>query len=396
MAQQQPQHHAAGPRAAQPAVGDLAFLPTSTSQVKNARALLRYALPLDNKPMRSVQFQLESISEALRVPGVKFSDVKKAVNRSKGTLQRERAKILEPVPEVRRAYVEGLLGDLQQGLDEFDAIIDNKDRQVVPLQQQKLLGLVGLVEEAQVKDADGRWVVPFDVPREYGAMPQLRGRATLEMKVTIKDPRSRGLDYDAADMTLVLDGLNAPVTAGNFLDLVQRKFYDGMEVQRADGLVVQTGDPPGAAEGFVGADGEVRRIPFEVRVKGDREPIYEETMEDVGRANEVPALPFNAYGTMAMAREEFEANSASSQVFWLLKDSEITPTGSNLLDGRYAVFGYITDGADALGDMQVGDVIDYIKCVEGLENLASPTSSKAAAQAPPPAGGPVGELSPAE
>ena len=32
-----------------------------------------------------------------------------------------------------------------------------------------------------------------------------------------------------------------------------------------------------------------------------------------------PALPFNAFGTLAMARSEFEADSASSQVFWLLK-----------------------------------------------------------------------------
>ena len=30
-------------------------------------------------------------------------------------------------------------------------------------------------------------------------------------------------------------------SAGQFLDLVERKFYDGMEVQRADGFVVQVG-----------------------------------------------------------------------------------------------------------------------------------------------------------
>ena len=34
---------------------------------------------------------------------------------------------------------------------------------------------------------------------------------------------------------------------------------------------------------------------------------------------------------------------AGAQVFWLLKESELTPSGANLLDGRYAVFGYITD-----------------------------------------------------
>lgn len=46
-------------------------------------------------------------------------------------------------------------------------------------------------------------------------------------------------------MKIVVDGYNAPVTAGAFVDLVQKKFYDGMEVQRSDGLVVQTGRPEG-------------------------------------------------------------------------------------------------------------------------------------------------------
>lgn len=63
----------------------------------------------------------------------------------------------------------------------------------------------------------------------------------------------------------------------------------------------------------------VRRIPFEVMVKGDKVPFYEETLEDAGRFTDQPVLPFNAYGTMALARGEFEANSGSSQVFWLLK-----------------------------------------------------------------------------
>ena len=46
-------------------------------------------------------------------------------------------------------------------------------------------------------------------------------------------------------MRIVVDGYNAPVTAGNFVDLVARGFYDGMAIQRADGFVVQTGDPDG-------------------------------------------------------------------------------------------------------------------------------------------------------
>ena len=64
---------------------------------------------------------------------------------------------------------------------------------------------------------------------------------------------------------------------------------------------------------------EVRRIPFEIMVQGDKEPVYEENLEDNGRFNEQPVLPFNAFGSLALARSEFETNSGSSQVFWLLK-----------------------------------------------------------------------------
>jgi len=77
--------------------------------------------------------------------------------------------------------------------------------------------------------------------------------------------------------------------------------------------------------------GQVRRIPFEVMVRGDKAPVYEETLEDLGRFNDQPALPFNAYGTMALARGEFEPNSGSSQVFWLLK---ARPPSSLLVSAR--------------------------------------------------------------
>jgi hypothetical protein len=56
------------------------------------------------------------------------------------------------------------------------------------------------------------------------------------------------------------------------------------------------------------------RVPLEIRVQGEKEPIYELTLEDLGRANDQPVLPFNAYGTLAWARGEFDNNSASSQV----------------------------------------------------------------------------------
>jgi hypothetical protein len=37
---------------------------------------------------------------------------------------------------------------------------------------------------------------------------------------------------------------------------------------------------------------------------------------------------------MIYVEQEFDATSASSQIFWLLKESELTPSNANILDRR--------------------------------------------------------------
>jgi len=75
-------------------------------------------------------------------------------------------------------------------------------------------------------------------------------------------------------------------------------------------------------------------------------------------------------------------------VFWLLKESELTPSGSNLLDGRYAVFGYVTENVDALGELKVGDIIESLKVVQGMELLEN---FKPAVSVPPLAEEPMAQ-----
>jgi len=334
--------------------------------VKNANALLRYALPIKNQPIRRIQKELELISEDLRIPGSKsLGPVAKRVRFAASTLDKEEKTIRASFAAANVKDGDAAIAKLRAGLKEFQTLIDKEDKQEVPIKQQEVLSYVGDIEQAMV---DG---FPFEVPSEYANLPQLKGRATLEMKIKFKDPRED--NATGGIFKIVVDGYNAPVSAGDFVDLAKKGFYDGMDIQRADGFVVQTGKPSGG-EGYV-EGGQVRRIPFEVMVEGDKVPVYEETLEDNGRYNEQPVLPFNAFGTLAMARSEFETNSASSQVFFLLKESELTPTGSNLLDGRYAVFGYITEGSELLKEMQVGDKIEYCKVVSGYENMVLPKKS---------------------
>ena len=57
------------------------------------------------------------------------------------------------------------------------------------------------------------------------------------MLVKIKD----NANTDGGVLTIVLDGYNAPVTAGQFADLINLGFYNKMPIQRSDGFVVQSG-----------------------------------------------------------------------------------------------------------------------------------------------------------
>ena len=95
----------------------------------------------------------------------------------------------------------------------------------------------------------------------------------------------------------------------------------------------------------------------------------------------VPYSPLTTFYTRDGALGYLGTGPSSQQDFadvWyeyclpLLQESELTPTGANLLDGRYAVFGYVVDGADLLQECQVGDVIEYIKVTDGGQYLKVP------------------------
>ncbi|XP_071913022.1 peptidyl-prolyl cis-trans isomerase CYP38, chloroplastic [Coffea arabica] len=347
-----------------PALPDVSVL-ISGPPIKDPGALLRYALPIDNKAIREVQKPLEDITDSLKLAGVKALDsVERNVRQASRALKQGRTVIVSGLAKSKVDHGIEMLNKLEAGMEELEQIIADRNRDAVSPKQTELLNYVGGVEEDMV---DG---FPYEVPEEYQNMPLLKGRAAVDMKVKVKDNPS----LDECIFRIVLDGYNAPVTAGNFVDLVERHFYDGMEIQRADGFVVQTGDPEGPADGFIDPSTEkTRTIPLEIMANGEKAPFYGATLEELGLYKAQTRLPFNAFGTMAMARDEFEDNSASSQVFWLLKESELTPSNANILDGRYAVFGYITENQDYLADLKVGDVIESIQVVSGLDNLVNPS-----------------------
>jgi peptidylprolyl isomerase len=325
--------------------------------ITNPKALLRYALPIDNKPIRQIQSTLEDISEQLRAK--RWKPIESYVSKIEIILKTRDDKILEDVPEAKQPEAEALIAQIQEGLKSLREAAIAQDKPTTQQVRNQLLDRVGEIETLMVTE------FPFEVPSEYSHLPQLKGRATVEM------------DTEFGPLTIVVDGYSAPVTAGNFVDLVQRGFYDDMEFIRAEGsYVLQTGDPPGPEEGFIDPKtGEYRNIPLEILLRGFDEPVYGITLEDAGLYREQPVLPFSAYGAVAMARPQEDPDGGSSQFFFFLFEPELTPAGLNLLDGRYTIFGFVVEGKEILEKLKRGDKILSAKVIEGTENLQYPESN---------------------
>lgn len=126
-------------------------------------------------------------------------------------------------------------------------------------------------------------------------------------------------DIEIADygtITVALNGTAAPKTVENFISLAESDFYDGLTFHRIiDGFMMQGGDPNGNGTG------------------GSGKTIVGEFYEN-GSQNQLS----HTRGAISMARSE-EFNSASSQFFIMHQDD-------TSLDGKYAVFGYVSAGIE--------------------------------------------------
>ena len=374
------------------------YLPSSTASAKemasgsgtrvnkDAESLLRYGLPIKNKEVRTLQKSIEDTKNdiASKRKSAALDDVKKA----KGVIN---SKEKQMTASCRDAKVcSDILANMKTEILPLEVSLkQSQDYQSGSDQERKALDDSYTVQDAIQKELTTLqeqmippgYVTP--VPSDYDDLPQLEGRATVEMIVKKSDGSNFDIEgslFKEAKMKMIIDGYAAPVTGGNFADLVKKGFYNDMDIQRSDGFVVQTGDPKGEAEGYVGTPSKSvgagkhgeRLIPLEIFALGDKAPFYETTIEDEGRGGEATVLPFSSYGAMGWAREEYDANTGSSQFFWLLFDSDLTPAGKNVLDGRYPVFGYVVEGADFLRDIKEGDIITSAKVTEGEDHLKMP------------------------
>lgn len=356
-----PEAHARG--------GGASFFSASGDVIKDPEALLRWSLPISNPPIRNLQAELEAAVTDLR--GLKWDKVDAHVKKAILILNQQSLKVLTDVPEERATDASKLLAHVADTIPTIESAVAERNAEKVTRVSRAALREVGEVEQMMVTG------FPFQVPDEFSKLPQLRGRATVEMVVRKGGDESfdiNGVFFKEGKLTLVLDGYSAPISAGNFVDLVTKGFYNGNAVMRSDGFIVQAGKPK-SADGYVDdKSGVLRTIPLEVFAKGDSAPTYGVTLEDDGRGAERTVLPFTSYGTLAMARKESEANSGSSQFFWFLFEPDLTPAGRNLMDGNWAVMGYTTGGDEYLRQMQKDDQIVSAKVVDGLDKLVRPAA----------------------
>jgi peptidyl-prolyl cis-trans isomerase B (cyclophilin B) len=198
----------------------------------------------------------------------------------------------------------------------------------------------------------------------FSDLPRLDGEAIVELVVK------------GSPIRILVNGIDAPITAGNFVDLVNRGVYNGLSFHRVvrdpQPFVVQGGDPqskdPNVSSNQLGtgsfidpATGQPRYIPLEIQPSEAEQPIYSQTFETAG-ISAAPKLR-HTRGAVAMARSNVP-DSASSQFYIALADI-------NFLDGSYAVFGYVTEGMNVVDQIQQGDRIDTARVISGLNNLRS-------------------------
>ncbi|MCI0337718.1 MAG: peptidylprolyl isomerase [Acidobacteria bacterium] len=141
--------------------------------------------------------------------------------------------------------------------------------------------------------------------------------------------RTAVIESSKGTIKFVLHEDLAPITAANFIELAEKKFYDGLKFHRVEpNFVIQGGCPHGTGTG-----GSGKNIPLEVK----------------------PNLKHGDAGAVAMARSS-DPNSASSQFY-------ITLSPTPFLDNNYAVFGRVTEGMDVVRQIRVGDVMNQVYIV---------------------------------
>ena len=320
--------------------------------VKDPNAILRNSLPINQIELQDIQHRLEDTSDLVR--GGRWPALTKTVTKCQSLFKKYNQSILDKIENSNKTIAESTLKDLKIDLDNLADTAKDKDKYAFINVRKEALEKIGELEKFFLPSK-----FPYDIPSEFDDLPRLLGRANVQIKTT------------KGNMEAIIDGYNAPLTGGAFIDLVSKNFYNDLPINRAEEFfVLQTGDPKGDDIGYIDPEtNKERHVPLEIRVPGEPETFYNETFEDLGFYTETPTLPFATLGTLGWSHSNEAVNDGSSQFFFFLYEAELNPAGRNLIDGRNAAFGYVVNGADILEDLSMDDKIISIEIIKGEENL---------------------------
>ena len=320
--------------------------------VKDPYEILRNALPMEQKELREIQHKLEDTNDSIRRN--QWPSVSKAISSAQFRVSNRKNEILSSIPSNQQSKAEKILQNLKTSLNNLNELSNNKNKTKFIEEKSNSLQLIGSLEALVLGNK-----FPYVIPEKFNDLPRLLGRATAS------------INTNKGNMIAIIDGYNAPLTAGAFVDLSLKGFYDGLPINRAEEFfVLQTGDPKGEATGYVDPNtNNERNVPLEIRVPNKADTIYNHTFEELGLYTETPTLPFSTPGALGWSHSGTSVADGSSQFFFFLYDAELNPAGRNLIDGNNAAFGYVVEGAEILNKLEVNDQILSIKINDGADRL---------------------------
>ncbi len=156
------------------------------------------------------------------------------------------------------------------------------------------------------------------------------------------------------NIKLELYDQDAPKTVKNFIDLINKGFFNGLTFHRVvPGFVIQGGDPKGDGTGGPGYAFEDEINPWSLGLT--EEMIQSLQSQGYTYTHNLTSHKMVA-GALAMANSG--PNSNGSQFFI------VTEQDQPHLDGKHTVFGHVIEGMDVVRQIQQGDIIKAIKIVK--------------------------------
>eukprot|EP00891_Asterochloris_glomerata_P000278 jgi/Astpho2/278/Aster-02168 len=328
---------------------------------------------------------MEDVAFKLRIPQRKpWGGMTENVSRSQ-KLVAQRDKVMNGVAPADMPRAEEFLSNINLSLGKCLIAIDLKDADKVSIRTAEVLSNVAGLELLQ---APG---VSFIIPKEYRSLPQLKGRAVVDLTVE-RAASTQGFVLNAgggpqrlAHMQLTVDGYSAPVTAGNFVVNVLDGFYDGKDI----GV-----DYSSAYIGRGSSTG--RLLPLEILPAGQFDPVYrlpisvsafmlagatkllleghfDFKLTLAPAAGELPTLPLSIYGSLAMGHAPNGEDGSQSAEEWFIYKFDRGSSGLAGLsfdEGEFGVFGYVTGGSDVIPQLGTGDKVINAKVVSGADKLS--------------------------